>query len=182
MPVQYGGGLRSLEALEAAVQAGARRIVLGTAALTDPALLEAALARWPDRVVVAVDARGGRVATGGWLSTTQLTVEQVIERMFEQGVRRLAYTDVDRDGMLAGADLERVRGLARAAQTDIIYSGGIGSLEDLEGLARLGAPNLEGVIVGKALYERRFTVAQGTRRSRSPERSFRSQRAWGMMA
>jgi phosphoribosylformimino-5-aminoimidazole carboxamide ribotide isomerase len=159
-PVQYGGGLRTLDAVEAAVAAGARRVVLGTAALNDPDLLAAALTNWPDHVVVAVDTRGGRVASGGWLATTQLTVEEVIERMQDRGVRRLAYTDVDRDGMLSGADLERVRALAHDARASLIYSGGIGSLEDLRGLAALREPTLTGVIVGKALYERRFTIAQ----------------------
>lgn len=156
-PVQYGGGLRSLEAIEAALEAGAQRAILGTAAFTDPELLDAALARWPGRILVSVDVRGGEVATAGWTQSTGKGAAEVIEELTARGVGELVYTDVDRDGMLEGPDLESFAALPRAR---LIYSGGIGHLRDLEALAELpgGAP--AGVIVGKALYERRFTVAQ----------------------
>jgi phosphoribosylformimino-5-aminoimidazole carboxamide ribotide isomerase len=158
--VQYGGGLRTLEALGDALAAGAQRAILGTAAFTDPDLLERALAaHGPERVLVSVDVRAGRVATAGWTQTTQITAAQVVASLHERGVRELVYTDVDRDGMLEGPDLEGVRDVARAVRGRMLYSGGIGSLADLEGLAALGEGSLAGVIVGKALYERRFTVA-----------------------
>lgn len=160
-PVQFGGGLRSAESVSAAIAAGAERVILGTAAFTDPAFLDDCLRRWPGRIVVSVDVRGGKVATSGWTETIELAADQVVARLGDQGVRELVYTDVDRDGMLEGPDIEGVRRLAAAAGGGrFVYSGGIGTLADLEGLAALGEPALAGVIVGKALYERRFTVAE----------------------
>jgi phosphoribosylformimino-5-aminoimidazole carboxamide ribotide isomerase len=161
VPVQYGGGLRSAEAVADALAAGAARVILGTAAFTDPELLSRALAdHGPERVLVSVDVRGGRVATAGWTETTEPSTDAVLERLHASGVRELVYTNVDRDGMLEGPDLEEVRRVAEAAGGSVIYSGGIGSLADLEGLAGLRRYGLSGVIVGKALYEGRFTVAQ----------------------
>jgi phosphoribosylformimino-5-aminoimidazole carboxamide ribotide isomerase len=162
VPVQYGGGLRSAAAVRDALQAGARRVILGTAAFTDPGLLSAALEEHgADSMLVSVDARGGAVATAGWTETTGLGVAEVIERLRAQGVRQLVYTNVDRDGMLEGPDVGEVARVAAAARGGIIYSGGIGSLADLQTLAALpDGSRIDGVIVGKALYERRFTVAQ----------------------
>jgi len=161
VPVQLGGGLRTGAAVAAALGAGADRIVIGTAAYRDPAMLDAALAaHGAQRVAVAVDVRGGRVSAAGWTERTELTAGEVIARLATQGVRTVIYTDVDRDGMLAGPDLGEVRAIAAAVEGDLVYSGGIGGVEDLAGLAGVGAP-LTGVIVGKALYEGRFTVAEG---------------------
>jgi phosphoribosylformimino-5-aminoimidazole carboxamide ribotide isomerase len=166
VPVQYGGGLRTIRAFDQALQAGAARGILGTAALTDSALLERALARHgSDRVVVSVDVRGGEVAIDGWTKTADVGAREVFARLTEQGVRELAYTNVDRDGMLEGLNFEELISVAKAAApARLIYSGGIGELADLEHLAQLRAEarleNLAGVIVGKALYERRFTIAQ----------------------
>jgi phosphoribosylformimino-5-aminoimidazole carboxamide ribotide isomerase len=160
VPVQYGGGLRSLPAIGGAIEAGAARVVLGTAAFTDPRLLGQALGEWPGKVLVSVDVRGGHVTTAGWTETTEITTEAVIDSLAERGARELVFTNVDRDGMLEGPDLEEVRSVAEAMKGSLIYSGGIGQLADLEGLAELGEASLEGVIVGKALYERRFTVAE----------------------
>ena len=161
VPVQYGGGLRSAQAVSDALQAGAARVILGTAAFTQTGLLEQALGEHgPERVLVSVDVRGGHVTTAGWTETTKITTEAVIGSLAERGARKLVFTNVDRDGMLEGPDLEEVRRVAEAVQGSLIYSGGIGQLVDLEGLAGLREPSLEGVIVGKALYERRFTVAQ----------------------
>ncbi|MEA2297467.1 MAG: phosphoribosyl isomerase [Solirubrobacteraceae bacterium] len=158
LPVQLGGGLRSLEALAAAAAAGAGRLVLGTAAFTD--LLEPAVAAHGDRLVVSVDVRGGRVATAGWTETTELRPADAIAELQQRGVRNFVYTDVDRDGMLGGLDLDEIMWVADAVEGELLYSGGIGELSDLEALARLGHPRLVGVIVGKALYEHRFTVAE----------------------
>jgi phosphoribosylformimino-5-aminoimidazole carboxamide ribotide isomerase len=161
VPVQYGGGLRSAQAVSDALQAGAARVILGTAAFTQTGLLERVLGEHgPERVLVSVDVRGGHVTTAGWTETTKITTEAVIDSLAERGARKLVFTNVDRDGMLEGPDLEEVRRVAEAVQGSLIYSGGIGQLVDLEGLAGLREPSLEGVIVGKALYERRFTVAQ----------------------
>jgi phosphoribosylformimino-5-aminoimidazole carboxamide ribotide isomerase len=161
VPVQYGGGLRSSQAVDDALRAGAARVILGTAAFADPDLLRRALAtHGPARVLVSVDVRGGRVSTAGWTETTELTTAAVLERLHTQGVQEFIYTNVDRDGMLAGPDLEEVRLVAAAVEGRLVYSGGIGKLADLRGLASLREESLAGVIVGKALYERRFTVAQ----------------------
>jgi phosphoribosylformimino-5-aminoimidazole carboxamide ribotide isomerase len=166
VPVQYGGGLRSLEALDDALRAGAERAILGTAALADPELLDRALERHgPERIVVSVDARGGQVATDGWTRTSDVGVRDLMAGLIERGVRELAYTNVDRDGMLGGVSFEDLIWVAKAAQGGhLIYSGGIGELADLQHLAQLRSEarldSLAGVIVGTALYEGRFTVAQ----------------------
>lgn len=161
VPVQFGGGLRTPLAIREALDAGAQRVILGTAAFTQPELVELALSEHgPDRVVVSVDVRGGQVATAGWTKTTLATGEQVVADLHERGVRELVYTNVDRDGMLEGPDFAEVSRIAEAVRGRFIYSGGIGDLSDLEGLASLGAESLTGVIVGKALYERRFTVGE----------------------
>ncbi|HEY2537384.1 MAG TPA: 1-(5-phosphoribosyl)-5-[(5-phosphoribosylamino)methylideneamino]imidazole-4-carboxamide isomerase [Solirubrobacteraceae bacterium] len=162
VPVQYGGGLRSAQAVSHALRAGAARAILGTAAFTQPGLLEQVLQEHgPERVLVSVDVRDGHVTTAGWTETTEITTAEVIASLARRGATRLVFTNVDRDGMLEGPDLQEVRRVAQAARNgSLIYSGGIGELEDLRGLAALGESALEGVIVGKALYERRFTVAQ----------------------
>jgi phosphoribosylformimino-5-aminoimidazole carboxamide ribotide isomerase len=161
VPVQYGGGLRTLEACEGAIAAGATRIVLGTAAFADVDLLDESVQRFGERVVVSVDVRGGEVASAGWTESTGVGPEAVIERLQDRGVRTFVYTSVDRDGMLEGIDSDEVRRVADVVRGRFLYSGGIGSLEDLRALAALRAVNLAGAIVGKALYERRFTVAEG---------------------
>jgi phosphoribosylformimino-5-aminoimidazole carboxamide ribotide isomerase len=159
--VQYGGGLRSGQAVDDALAAGAARVILGTAAFTDPELLRRALAtHGPERVLVGVDVRGGRVTTHGWTETTGPSADAVLGGLLGMGVRQLVYTNVDRDGMLEGPDVEEVNRMAQSTSASLIYSGGIGQLADLEALAALNQPNLDGVIVGKALYEGRFTVAQ----------------------
>jgi phosphoribosylformimino-5-aminoimidazole carboxamide ribotide isomerase len=161
VPVQYGGGLRSLSAVDAALSAGAARVILGTAAFADPDLLREALAvHGPERVLVSVDVRGGHVATAGWTQSTDQTAGAVIERLQAAGVQELVYTNVDRDGMLEGPDLPEVRDVAAVVSGRLVYSGGIGSLDDLRGLAALEEPSLAGVIVGKALYEGRFTIEE----------------------
>jgi phosphoribosylformimino-5-aminoimidazole carboxamide ribotide isomerase len=159
-PVQLGGGLRTLQAIEDALAAGAQRVILGTAAFTDPELLDAALEQWPGKVMVSVDTRGGKVTTAGWTETTEITAHSTIAALQERGVQRVVYTNVDRDGMLEGPDVEEVKGIAQATHGSLVYSGGIGALADLEHLKALAEPSLTGVIVGKALYEERFTVAQ----------------------
>ncbi len=161
VPVQFGGGLRSLTAIEDVFAIGAERVILGTAAFTDPELLGEALGRFGQgKVLVSVDVRAGRVATEGWTETIDGGVEDVIAQLWSRGAGNLVYTNVDRDGMLGGPDLEEVRRVARAVRGQFLYSGGIGQLSDLEGLAGLGEASLAGVIVGKALYEQRFTVAE----------------------
>jgi phosphoribosylformimino-5-aminoimidazole carboxamide ribotide isomerase len=166
LPVQYGGGLRSPQAVDDALAAGAERVILGTAAFTDPGLLRTALERHgAERVVVSVDVRGGCVATHGWLQSTELRARDAFASLREQGVREFVFTNIDHDGMLDGANRDEAVLVARATgDGSVIYSGGIGELSDLEDLAalreELGLDGLAGVIVGKALYEGRFTIEQ----------------------
>jgi phosphoribosylformimino-5-aminoimidazole carboxamide ribotide isomerase len=161
VPVQYGGGLRSIEAVEAAIEAGAERVILGTAAFRDMDLLDEAVARYGGRLVVSVDVRGGNVATAGWTETTELPATEAIVRLQDRGVRGFVYTDADRDGMLDGPDLDAVREISDAVRGRFVYSGGIGSADDLRALHGLRLVNLAGVISGKALYERRFEIREG---------------------
>jgi phosphoribosylformimino-5-aminoimidazole carboxamide ribotide isomerase len=114
-----------------------------------------------DRVVVSLDARNGRLAGAGWTEQTELPVDAAVERLGGRGVRRFVYSSIERDGMLEGPDLEAIRHVASVLRGSFIYSGGVASLDDLRAVARLRQVNLTGVIVGKALYEQRFTVAEG---------------------
>jgi phosphoribosylformimino-5-aminoimidazole carboxamide ribotide isomerase len=161
VPVQFGGGLRSIGSIRRALTAGADRVVLGTAAYTDPDFLDEALAAFTARILVAVDVRGGQVSVAGWTRDTQMGAEEVIRRMQQRGATRFAYTNVDRDGMLEGPDSEEVRRVSAAVRGRFLYSGGISSLDDLVKLRSLRLLNLAGVIAGKALYEGRFAVREG---------------------
>lgn len=169
VPVQYGGGLRSTTAVGAALEAGAARVIIGTAAFTNPELLDEVLAlHGPDRILVGVDVREGKVATHGWLQTTEAPAREAFQGLRERGVSHFVFTNIDHDGMLDGANREEVLWVAEAVgEGSLIFSGGIGQLADLEGLAALRAEldlqALEGVIVGTALYEGRFTVAEAKR-------------------
>jgi phosphoribosylformimino-5-aminoimidazole carboxamide ribotide isomerase len=163
VPVQVGGGLRSLSAVRDALNAGAERVILGTAALRDVDFLDDVLAAYRDRAIVSIDTRGGRVAVAGWQESTSLPPTEAIESLQHRGVRSFVYSNVDRDGMLGGIDTAEVQRIASVVRGRFIYSGGVGSLDDLHALAALRQVNLGGVIVGKALYEGRFTVAEGQR-------------------
>lgn len=160
VPVQLGGGLRAAAVVHAAVSAGATRVVLGTAAFRDVEFLDQMVAELGDRVVVSVDARSGRLAAEGWVEQTDIPVRAVIERLGARGVRRFVYSSIDRDGTLEGPDLDGVREVAAAVHGSFVYSGGVGTLEDLGALAALRQVNLSGVIVGKALFEERFAVGE----------------------
>jgi phosphoribosylformimino-5-aminoimidazole carboxamide ribotide isomerase len=156
--VQYGGGLRSALDVQAALDAGATRAVVGTAAFLDPDLLAELVAQRGEAIAVGLDARDGRVSVHGWQRQTGLSPADAAARLSEAGVATIVYTNVDRDGTMEGADRVMTRRVIEAAHgARVIYSGGIGSLDDLRSLDGL---DLEGVIVGKALYESRFTVGE----------------------
>ena len=161
VPVQYGGGLRTLSAVRDALRAGAERVIVGTAAFRDVDFLDTVLAAFGPRVLVSVDVRGGLISTAGWTQTTQMPADDAIRRLGDRGVSSFVYTDVDRDGRLEGPKLEEVRRVAESVRGRFLYSGGIGDLDHLRALAGLRQVNLAGVIVGKALYEGRFTIAEG---------------------
>ena len=161
VPVQLGGGLRDSKKVEEAISAGVDRVVLGTAAVRDPALAEAVALAHGERVVASLDARSGKVAAEGWTEESKLEVTAAVAALGERGIRRFVYTPVEVDGLMEGPDLGSLRRVAEATDGEVIYSGGVGSIDDLRELAGLGLENVGGVIVGRALYERRFTVAEG---------------------
>lgn len=161
VPVQVGGGLRSVGSVRAALDTGVERVVLGTAALRDQEFLDECVGKWRDRIIVSVDVSGGKVAVDGWQEVTGGEPEAALESLMSRGVRSFIYSNVDRDGMLEGPDLDEVRRIAGVIRGRFLYAGGVGSLADLEALAALRQVNLGGVIVGKALYERKFTVREG---------------------
>ncbi|MBA2643822.1 MAG: 1-(5-phosphoribosyl)-5-[(5-phosphoribosylamino)methylideneamino]imidazole-4-carboxamide isomerase [Solirubrobacterales bacterium] len=160
VPVQYGGGLRTAGAVGDALTAGAERAVIGTAAFGEGDFLDEVLQAYGARIAIAVDVRKGMISTAGWTHTTELPAIEALGRLAERGARSFVYTSVDRDGGLQGIDLDEVARVADAVRGSFVYSGGIGELDDLRSLASLQQANLEGVIVGKALYERRFTIAE----------------------
>jgi len=162
-PIQVGGGLRDAASVDAVLDAGAARVVIGTAALRDPEFLDAAVAEHGERVVVSVDARGGKVSLSGWTEVTGEDVADTVAALSERGAARFLCTEIDVDGTMAGPALRELARIAAATSAQVIASGGVGELSDLRALALAGslAPNVEGAIVGRALYERKFTVAEG---------------------
>jgi len=157
VPVQLGGGIRDDAAIDAWLERGIERVVLGTAALRDPDLVRRACKRHPHGVAVAVDARGGRVAVDGWTKTTDITATELALRFADAGVAALIYTDIDRDGALEGPNVVATAELARTAPMPVIASGGVSSIDDLYAL-RAAAPTLDGVICGRALYDGRIQL------------------------
>ncbi len=155
--VQLGGGIRNLATIEGWLEAGVTRVVLGTAAVRDPALVKEAARAHPGRVAVGIDAKGGFVAVQGWAETTSLTTVDLAKRFEDAGVAALIHTDVDRDGLLQGVNVEATAALAKAVSIPVIASGGVGGAADLEALKQ--TPGIEGVIVGRALYDGRVDVA-----------------------
>jgi phosphoribosylformimino-5-aminoimidazole carboxamide ribotide isomerase len=155
--VQLGGGFRTVERVRQGLEQGASRVVIGTAAAVDPAVVPAAVAAaGAERIAVGIDARDGRVAIRGWTQTSALTAEELAGRVVREGVRTLVYTDVARDGMLVGPDLEGARRL-QAAGAAVIVSGGISGLDELVAVRRAG---LAGAIIGRALYEGRIRLSE----------------------
>jgi phosphoribosylformimino-5-aminoimidazole carboxamide ribotide isomerase len=162
--VQYGGGLRSLENVVAALSTGADRIVIGTAAFSESGVLEQALEQFGERIAVGVDVRDGRVATSGWIERSELSGLDAVTELKSRGARCIVYTNVDRDGTLGGVDPNDVQAVSGAVgDARFLYSGGVATTGDLIDVACAHDGNLEGVIVGKALYERRFQVSEGKR-------------------
>lgn len=160
-PIQVGGGLRDESSIAALLGAGAERVVIGTAALRDPEFLAAAVETHGERVVVSVDARDGKVALAGWIEVSDVDVAAAVAELGERGVSRFLCTAIEVDGTMEGPAIEELSRIAATTDAQVIASGGVGDLADLEALARIDAPNLEGAIVGRALYEHRFTVAEG---------------------
>lgn len=149
LQIELGGGMRSLKHIEQMLDAGIDRVILGTVAITDHALLEEALARWGERIAVGLDARNGQVAISGWRETSQVQATSLATELSAIGVQRIIYTDIARDGALKGPNLNALREMQQAISRSLIASGGVSSIDDLRSIAAL---DIEGAIVGKALY------------------------------
>jgi phosphoribosylformimino-5-aminoimidazole carboxamide ribotide isomerase len=166
VPVELGGGLRSLEAVEEAIATGVERVVVGTAAYEDREFLRAICQKFPGKVVIGIDARDGQVAVKGWKETTSMDAVELAERCQEDGASRIIYTDISRDGTSLGINVEDTVRLAAALKIPVIASGGVASLEDIRRLKGLETEGIEGVIVGRALYSGAFTLQEAISASR----------------
>jgi len=156
IPVQYGGGLRTLEQIARVIDLGAQRVIVGTAAITHPEILAEGLKRWPDALAVAIDARDGVVAVRGWVDHSGVSALELALRVKEIGVERVIYTDVTRDGTFRGINVEETETLARRSGLKVIASGGVTALADIKELWERRQAGIEGVILGRALYEGRL--------------------------
>jgi len=156
LPIQLGGGIRDRAAVEAWLEAGITRVILGTAALTDPVFVKDAARAHPGRIVVGADAKGGKIATEGWAEVSELTPVELGKRFEDAGVAALLFTDIDGDGLLQGVNVAATAALARTLSIPVIASGGVGSIADIEALVAAREPNIAGVVVGRALYDGRI--------------------------
>jgi len=152
IPVELGGGIRTFEAVESTLALGVDRVILGTVALRDPELVRRAAAQFPGRVVVGIDAREGRVATQGWLEDSEISAAELAQRFEDAGVAAIIYTDIARDGMLTGPNLEATAALADQVQIPVIVSGGVSSVGDIRAASEMASHGIAGIIVGRALY------------------------------
>ncbi len=158
-PVQLGGGIRDLATVEAWLERGVGRVILGTAAVKNPELVKAACRAFPGRVAVGIDARRGLVATEGWADVSELSVVDLARRFIDVGVAAVIHTDIDRDGVMQGPNVDASAALARAAPIPVIVSGGVSSLADLAAVKAAAASGIVGVISGRALYDGRIDLA-----------------------
>ena len=160
IPVQLGGGIRDMAGIEMWLERGLARVILGTVALTEPGLVREAAQAFPGRVAVGIDARGGRVATQGWLETSDVDAVDLARSFEDAGVAAIVYTDIERDGALRGVNVAATAGLARAVGAPVIASGGVAGLDDLRALKREAGSGIEGVICGRALYDGKIDPEQ----------------------
>jgi phosphoribosylformimino-5-aminoimidazole carboxamide ribotide isomerase len=163
IPVQLGGGVRDMATLEAWLQKGVDRVIIGTAAVRDPAFVKQAAKKYPDRVAVGLDAKDGKVAVEGWAETSELTAIGIARRFEDAGVAAIIFTDVSRDGMLKGLNLDATIALANTISIPVIASGGLASIEDIRALLEPRAQKLEGAIAGRALYDGRLDAEEALR-------------------
>ncbi|MBQ2670236.1 MAG: 1-(5-phosphoribosyl)-5-[Clostridia bacterium] len=164
VPVQTGGGIRTMADIEAKLECGISRVIIGTKAVSDSEFVKEAVAKYGDKIVIGIDAKDGMVAVEGWEKTSDFTAVEFAKKMVSLGVKTIVYTDIATDGTLAGPNVEAMREMADAVDADIIASGGIGSLEDILSLKDTG---VEGVIVGKALYTNRVDLKEAVEKVRS---------------
>jgi phosphoribosylformimino-5-aminoimidazole carboxamide ribotide isomerase len=159
MPVQLGGGIRDLKTVEAWLGKGIARVIIGTAAVRDPAFVKEAAAKFPGRVAVGLDARDGKVAVEGWAETSQVTALEIAQRFEDAGVAAIIFTDIARDGLLKGLNLDATIALAEHISIPVIASGGFASIDDVKALLEPRARKLAGAIAGRALYDGRIDPA-----------------------
>jgi phosphoribosylformimino-5-aminoimidazole carboxamide ribotide isomerase len=164
LKVELGGGIRSLSVIEGWLAAGVHRVVLGTAAVADPQLVRAAASAFPERIAVAIDARSGKVAVAGWEKTSSVSAADLARRYEDAGIAAFLYTDIDRDGMLSGLDIEGALKLAHRVTVPVIVGGGLASMADVDRLLEPDCRRLAGAIAGRALYEGRLDGAEALRR------------------
>jgi len=160
IPVEVGGGIRDLKTIKRILDMGARRVVLGTRALEDIDFLRKAIAMFKVRVAVGIDTSGGKIGLRGWQKFSGLKVRPLLKTLKALRLKTLIYTDIQRDGTLKGVNITGVKSMLRATDINLVVSGGICSLEDIKKLNQLKYPNLQGLIIGKALYEQRFTLRE----------------------
>jgi phosphoribosylformimino-5-aminoimidazole carboxamide ribotide isomerase len=158
--VQLGGGIRDMKTIEGWLEKGVNRVIIGTAAVRDPALVKEAAKRFPKRVAVGLDAKDGKVAVEGWAETSELTALEIAKRFEDAGVAAIVYTDVSRDGMLKGINWDGTIALAEAISTPVVASGGLASIDDIKAMTEPRARKLEGAIAGRALYDGRLDAAE----------------------
>lgn len=160
LPIQLGGGLRDMAGIEAWLEAGITRVILGTAALRDPALVKEAAKAFPQRIVVGIDARDGKVAVEGWAEMSTLDAADLAQRFEDAGVAAIIFTDIARDGMLQGVNVEATAALSRAVRIPVIASGGVAGIGDVAALVAAKERNIQGVVIGRALYDGRIDAAE----------------------
>jgi phosphoribosylformimino-5-aminoimidazole carboxamide ribotide isomerase len=163
VPVEFGGGIRTLDDVQQLCDAGVARVVLGTLAAETPELLKEFVSRFSSKICVGIDARDGRVMTRGWEAATPVMAVDLARAVADAGVERIIYTDIARDGMLSGPNVEQTLAVVRAADVRVTASGGVSSLDDIARLRDTGEPRLDSVIIGKALYEGKLKLEEAMR-------------------
>jgi len=172
IPVQLGGGIRDLDTIEEYISLGVNQIIIGTAAYRDPDLVKMACKRYPDRIIVGIDSRDNYVSVEGWTEPTSSTALDVAKRFEDMGINAIVYTDIKRDGMKTGPDIDAIRKFAAAMKVPIIAAGGISSIKDVENMAELEGDGVNGIIVGRALYDGSITLEEAMDRVKKRRDSY----------
>ena len=160
LPIQIGGGIRTVETVEAYLEAGVRYVIIGTQAVRKPEFVTELCAEFPDQVIVGIDAKNGMVAVQGWAESSDQSAEHLAQRFEDQGVSAIVYTDISRDGMMQGVNVEATRQLAESISIPVIASGGVTNIDDIKQLSSVSDSGIDGVIIGRALYERTIDLKQ----------------------
>ncbi len=160
IPVEVGGGLRDLTAIQKVIEAGAKRAIIGTKAIEDTGFLEKAIKKFGNKIALSIDASGKKLSVYGWSSASKIELTYLLKKLKTAHLKTIIYTDITRDGTLKGVNIAKVKSMLKSTEIEVIISGGVSSLVDIQKLAKLDCPNFKGVIVGKALYEHRFSLKE----------------------